>query len=217
MRRGIYMEWLRKKSVWFVGLPVVCLLGIGTVAYGYMHHNSKQSTPIIKSVASTTHPVFKTHVTPVMLAQFEKKVGQANWDKVSGTIDLFKVVDGMHFKLVSTTDPSVKKYDGSLYTITVGTPEYDGQKFPFVYRMQRETHNGDSSEPLITLNTLSAMGWGQYFEASGIPHSTVLQSLNNSWQYTFECLSSSQSGKTLIVRNFAQYAQVEKVSVAPKS
>lgn len=211
------MEWLRKKSVWFVGLPVVCLLGIGTVAYGYMHHNSKQPTLISKSVAAAPTSIFKVRITPDMITQYEKEVGKSNWDKISGTIDLLNVVNGMQFKLVSTTDPNIKKYDGSTYTLTIATLERDGQKFPIVYRMQREAHNGDSSEPLFTMNTLSAMGWGQYFEASGTPHSTVIQSLNNSRQYTFECLSGPQSGKTLVVRNFSQYVLLGKVPVTQNS
>jgi hypothetical protein len=198
------------KKRWIIGLAsTLVVLGVGGYVISNNSHrvNTIAQTPTKTTSANasgtstnTSTIKFTGHWTPAFFAQMEQQIGkQAMIDRI-GTIDPFKIVDGMQFKLESTTDPTAKKDVGRTYTFKFVTYKHDGEIFPILMSLK-----DGKSQPLLLINTLSAVGWSQYFAAEGVSTDILTQTYNASPEYIFECMSGSQSGKTMIAMNFTDW------------
>lgn len=182
-----------KRLLWVVTILVPIAVAVGF--YMYLHQ-PKSLKPA---------PAFTGHFTEADVSKLEQQMGETKWVQLNGTIDPLKINDGMKFTLIGTTDNAYQSHLGQQYTLQITVVTRNGVYYPILFSMNP---GQKSSKPLLGVNSLSGIGWLQYFEKNGIPGNTVEHALQQSGKYLFQCQSGTERGKTLVVTNFQQWNEI---------
>lgn len=201
---------MRKSA--YIMLSIVGLLVVfGGAIISHYHRTVIPKNTTASSISDITFEAY----TPAQIRKWEQG-SRASWNGAEGTIDPTKITNGMHFKLVSTSDPHLKKYIGKSYMLTVGVMAYQGYTYPPVLRLKRQGSSSDVIANQIMLGLPSVLKWDKYYLQSGVTQSNINKAFNEDWWYTFQCSSGRESGKKLTVLNYVHVQQTINALYKPK-